>query len=68
MSEETVISVENLGKKYIIGHNKSQPYNALRDVIADGIKSVGKRFSRQYDKKIISSNREEFWALKDVNF
>jgi hypothetical protein len=31
---DTVIQVENLGKKYIIGHQKAERYTALRDVIA----------------------------------
>jgi lipopolysaccharide transport system ATP-binding protein len=36
---DTVIEVENLSKKYIIGHQKQERYTALRDVIADGAKS-----------------------------
>jgi len=64
---DTVIRVENLGKKYIIGHNKSQPYSALRDVIADGVKSVKSKIFRESGKNIIS-NKEEFWAIKDINF
>ena len=33
-----VIDVENLSKKYIIGHQKSERYTALRDVLANGAK------------------------------
>jgi lipopolysaccharide transport system ATP-binding protein len=36
---DTVIEVENLSKKYIIGHQKQERYTALRDVIADGAKT-----------------------------
>lgn len=61
---ETVIRVENLSKKYIIGHERER-YTALRDVIANGIKSIGKRFSKQ---EYIDPNIEEFWALKDISF
>jgi len=37
MSDDTVIRVENLGKE-IIAHQREH-YTALRDVLADGVKS-----------------------------
>jgi lipopolysaccharide transport system ATP-binding protein len=37
---DTVIQVENLGKKYIIGHQQQERYTALRDVIANKAKSL----------------------------
>ncbi|BAU63101.1 ABC transporter, ATP-binding protein [Stanieria sp. NIES-3757] len=63
----TIIRVENLGKKYIIGHQQEgrSKYVALRDVIAEGAKSVVKRFTKPQES---NPNREEFWALKDVSF
>jgi lipopolysaccharide transport system ATP-binding protein len=63
---DTVIRVENLGKKYIIGHQKQERYTSLRDVITDKVKSFGQVFSRQ-DKRE-DPTHEEFWALKDVSF
>ncbi|MBR8826522.1 MAG: ABC transporter ATP-binding protein [Gomphosphaeria aponina SAG 52.96 = DSM 107014] len=62
---ETIIKVENLGKKYIIGHQQQEKYTALRDVLANGVKSLGKRLS---GKSVANPNLEEFWALKDVSF
>ena len=62
MSPDTVIKVENLGKKYIIGHQKQERYTALRDVMANGIKSI---FTPNFNNKNI---QEEFWALNDVSF
>ena len=64
---ETVIRVENLGKKYIIGHQKQEQYTALRDVMANGVKSLVSKFGRSNGG---GSNQvsEEFWALKDVSF
>ena len=59
---DTVIKVENLGKKYIIGHQKEESYTALRDVITNGVKSIFQPNSLKKDA------REEFWALKDVSF
>ena len=41
---DTVIRVENLGKKYIIGHQQQERYTALRDVIANGAKGLLKPF------------------------
>ena len=34
------IAVENLSKKYIIGHQKQERYTSLRDVLANGAKRV----------------------------
>ena len=63
---DTVIRVENLGKKYVIGHQRQERYVALRDVMANGAKSLGRRLlQRQPDA---DPTREEFWALKDVSF
>jgi lipopolysaccharide transport system ATP-binding protein len=66
---ETVIKVENLGKKYVLSHQrKASSYKALRDVIADGTKSLGKKILRPNGKTLIEPTQEEFWALKDVSF
>lgn len=65
---ETVISAENLGKKYIIGHQMQGEYATLRDQLSNGAKSLSRllRFSRKSSN--VSPNIEEFWALKDVSF
>lgn len=64
----TIIRVENLGKKYVIGHQKQERYTALRDVIANGAKSVGRRLLKPLGKGESDPTVEEFWALKDVSF
>ncbi|MFM6202201.1 MAG: polysaccharide ABC transporter ATP-binding protein, partial [Dolichospermum sp.] len=63
---DTVIRVENLGKKYVIGHQKQERYTALRDVLAEKARSFGQMFSR--NGKGDDPTHEEFWALKDVSF
>ncbi len=63
---DIVIRVENLSKKYIIGHQKQERYTALRDVISNGAKSFWQGLTG--DRKIDNDVSEEFWALKDVNF
>jgi lipopolysaccharide transport system ATP-binding protein len=65
---DTVIRVENLGKKYIIGHQKSERYTALRDVMANGAKSLGSKLSKPFGKRRSDPAVEEFWALNDVSF
>ncbi len=65
---DTVIRVENLSKKYIIRHQQSQRYTALRDVIADGVKSVCRSLFGAKQNSSMDSDQEEFWALKDVSF
>jgi lipopolysaccharide transport system ATP-binding protein len=63
---DVVIKVENLGKKYIIGHQKQERYTALRDVVAERVRSIGHRLRGK--KQPEDPTREEFWALKDVSF
>ena len=70
---DTVIRVENLSKQYILSHQQEGQgkYKALRDVIADGAKSITQALNplTQNSKlKTQNSKREEFWALKDVSF
>ncbi len=64
----TIIRVENLGKKYIIGHQKQERYTALRDVMANGAKSLGRKLLKPLGKRMANPAVEEFWALKDVSF
>src|ERR1035438_9310202 len=75
---EAIISVENLGKRYRIRHQQQggMRYKALRDVLADGTKSVARRLwsvVRNPNFSISAFQRssvsgEDFWALKDVSF
>jgi lipopolysaccharide transport system ATP-binding protein len=63
---DTVIRVENLSKKYIIGHQQEEPYTSLRDVMASKFKSLGSFINPK--AKLENPASEEFWALKDVSF
>jgi lipopolysaccharide transport system ATP-binding protein len=68
----TVITVENLGKKYTLHHQQREQYTALRDVIADGFKGVGRCFASMFSRSPVPGPRslpsEDFWALRDVSF
>ncbi len=62
------IAVENLSKKYIIGHKKQERYTALRDVLANGAKRFAHKLTHPFAASENDPTHEEFWALKDVNF
>jgi lipopolysaccharide transport system ATP-binding protein len=62
------IAVENLSKKYIIGHQKQERYTALRDVLANGAKRVAEKLIHPFAASESRTTHEEFWALKDVTF
>jgi len=65
----TVIKAENLGKKYLLSHQKKERYTALRDVMAESVKKWGKRVVNPFSiKGEPDFAQEEFWALKDVSF
>ncbi|PZV27801.1 MAG: ABC transporter ATP-binding protein [Snowella sp.] len=64
---DTIIQVENLSKKYIIGHQQQGRYTALRDVLANSTKSLLKNIHNP-KFKAHNSQKEDFWALKDVSF
>ena len=60
---DRIIRVENVSKKFIISHEDHATYNSLRDLIVGNVK---KMFSSKSNDNRIS--KEEFWALKDLNF
>ncbi|MGY6276297.1 ABC transporter ATP-binding protein [Methylomonas sp. MgM2] len=64
----TVIKVENLGKKYLIGHEKEARYETLRDSLSHGVKSMANRLMHPLQPNTEETDLEEFWALKDINF
>src|ERR1700676_5513560 len=71
---DTVITVENLSKRYLVGHMSAErghhSYSSLRDVISRGARDfVRKTTDMVRGRQIIQGDEvEEFWALKDVSF
>ncbi len=62
----SIIEVKNLSKSYTISHEGKEKYTTLRDVVS---KKAKKLFSFSNSLKSESNGtKEEFWALKDVNF
>lgn len=68
---DIVIKAENLGKKYVIGHQEERGgYTALRDVLMQNARTLwNKTKDLAMGKPIIQGDTmEEVWALRDVNF
>jgi len=64
---QPVIEIKNISKKYNITHQRGG-YIALRDVLTNIFKNPF-QFAKSKAKKIIGrETKEEFWALKDINF
>lgn len=64
----TVISVKNLGKSYVLKHQKAGGgrYVSLRDEVAEGMRRL---LFRRKEAGTGGGNSEElFWALDDVSF
>jgi lipopolysaccharide transport system ATP-binding protein len=70
MSSDIVIRAENLGKKYVIGHQSAERVPTLRDSIVRSAGSFlrGTREMLRGGAIVAGDETEEFWALKDVNF
>ncbi len=68
---DSVISVENLSKRYLVGHQgPSERYHSLRDsLVRHGRNFARKTFDMVRGRQIVQGDEvEEFWALKDVSF
>jgi lipopolysaccharide transport system ATP-binding protein len=44
---DTIITVENLGKRYRLGQKSNERYTALRDVLTDKAKNLFRRNGRR---------------------
>lgn len=64
----SAVSVNQLGKKYTLGQQTQGTYVALRDVLVDGIKHIGRRVIGKSDDNLSKDKQKEFWALQDVSF
>ncbi len=52
------VEIKNLGKKYIISHDAKMPYKTFKETLVTAANPLN------WGKK---SQKEEFWALKDIN-
>jgi ABC-type polysaccharide/polyol phosphate transport system ATPase subunit len=69
-----IISVENLSKRYLVGHRAERgapfQYTALRDVVGREMRNAGRKaLDVVRGRQVVQGDTvEEFWALKDVSF
>ena len=69
----TIIKVDNIAKKYLIGHQQTKGDLTLRETIAQNAANLTNRllhpFKASSGQPLVDfSNTEEFWALKGVSF
>src|SRR5262245_44721855 len=68
---DTEISVENLSKRYLVGH-RTAPDRSLtfRDLIARKGRNFGRKVADVFrGRQIVQGDEvEEFWALRNVSF
>jgi len=67
---DVVVSVENLSKRYLIGHQSAQREYHLRDLLGREVRNfTRKTIDLVRGRQIVQGDDiEEFWALKDVSF
>ncbi|MDD5596670.1 MAG: polysaccharide ABC transporter ATP-binding protein [Victivallaceae bacterium] len=67
----TIIKIENLSKKYIIGHDRDAQgafqYHSLRDNLMHHARGIYQRLRHPLQVNRENTELEEFWALKDIN-
>ncbi len=64
-----VITVENLSKRYLLGHREQQ-HATFRDMLAREAKNFARKaLDLAHGREIVQGDEiEEFWALQDVSF
>jgi lipopolysaccharide transport system ATP-binding protein len=69
---DSIITVENLSKSYLIGHQAAQrgPYVTLREVIARESRNFARKaIDLIHGRQVVQGDEvEEFWALRNVSF
>jgi homopolymeric O-antigen transport system ATP-binding protein len=65
-----VITVEDLSKRYLVGHSEHQQHTIFREMLTREAKSFARKaIDLVHGRQIIQGDEiEEFWALKDVSF
>ena len=67
MKEQPIIEIKNISKKYKITHERGG-YIALRDVVMNIVKQPFSYLKTKAKSVAGLEKKEDFWALKDVNF
>jgi lipopolysaccharide transport system ATP-binding protein len=67
MHQDPIIEIKSVGKRYNINHHRGG-YVALRDVIMTIIRSPFKFLKTKAKEMAGIDTKEEFWALKNIDF
>ncbi len=67
---ETVIQVENVAKRYVLGTGAGQPrYGMIRESLMSGLRAPWHWLRRRSQEMAVAQPaNDEFWALHDVSF
>src|SRR5260221_7937361 len=65
-----VITVENLSKRYWVGHREHRQHTTFREMLTREAKNFARKaIDLAHGREIVQGDEvEEFWALKDVSF
>jgi lipopolysaccharide transport system ATP-binding protein len=61
------VKTEGLGKKYLIGHQRQERYETLRDMLAHKARGLGQRLRHPLSPNAEQIELEELWALRGVD-
>lgn len=63
------IKIEGLGKRYLLTHQHKARYHSLRDTLSDGAHRLAGAARGLFGASPLPARteKEEFWALKDIN-
>jgi lipopolysaccharide transport system ATP-binding protein len=67
---DNVITIENLSKRYLIGHREHQQRTTFREMLTRAAKNFARKaVDLAHGREIVQGDEiEEFWALEDVSF
>lgn len=65
--DEPIITIKNIGKRYNINHQRGG-YIALRDILADALRSPLRFLKKKAHQIVNNTTKEEFWALRNISF
>jgi len=66
VTDDVVIKVENLSKKYRIGAHEG--YKTFRETLVDAAKAPFQRIKSVFDRTNSTNETNMIWALKDISF
>lgn len=62
-----IVEIEKLSKKYIIAHEKANPYASLKEILSDWARQSYRKLMQPFADRESETSYEEFWALQDIN-